>query len=62
MLDIGVLCTFPYSSALRMAPTVYGKVLKDKELGFGYLHTDHKCITQNVLVERFELKDMRQSA
>lgn len=62
MLHAGAFCTFPYSSALRTAPAVYGKALKNKELGFGYLLTEHKCITQSALAERFELKDMRQSA
>lgn len=60
-LDTGAFCTFPYSSALRAAPDVYGKAVKDKELRFGYLHTEHKWITQSVLAERFELKDMGQS-
>lgn len=62
MLDPGALCTFPYSSTLRIALADYGKIPKDKELGFGYLYAGHKCITQNVLAERFELQDMRQSA
>lgn len=55
------LCTFPYSFSLRTAPAVYGEALQDKELGFGYLHIDHKWITQSVLAEGLELKDMGQS-
>lgn len=62
MLDTEAFCTLPYNSALRTAPAVYGKPLKDKELGFGCLHIEHKWITQSVLAERSELKDMGQSA
>lgn len=56
------LCTFLYSSSLRTDLAVYGKVLQDKELRFGHLHTDQKWITQGMLAEGLELKDRGKSA
>lgn len=52
---------FPYSSSLRTVPAVYGKSPQDKGLGFGHVHTDHKRITQSMLAEGLEQKNMGKS-